>query len=165
LNENHEFVIHIADEQSFWTIDARRLRLAVERILAEASISRAEVSVALVDDPTIQKLNQRYLRHDWPTDVLSFVLERSADHLDGQIVVSAETARGEAARYGWSADDELLLYVIHGALHLVGYDDTTPERQAAMREKEQTSLEHFGLKLHWDTSSRFDHSESEENAS
>jgi probable rRNA maturation factor len=146
LNKNRQLVIDVADEQSLLTVDPARIRLAVERVLKDARIDRAQLSVALVDDQAIHNLNRRYLRHDYATDVLSFVLERSPEFLDGQIVVSAETARREAARYGWSPEDELLLYVVHGALHLAGCDDTTPERRTKMRERENAVLDFFGLK-------------------
>ena len=144
LSAKPELVIDIADEQSVLTVDPEPIRLAVTRVLNEAQIERAQLSVALVDDRTIHELNRRYLCHDCATDVLSFILERSPEHLDGQIVVSTETARNEAARYGWSPDDELLLYVIHGALHLVGFDDQQASDSDRMREKEREILAHFG---------------------
>ena len=86
--------------------------------------------MAVVDDPTIRRLHREYLGEDSPTDVMSFVLERADDYLEGEVVVSAETACAAAPEYGWPAADELLLYVIHGTLHLVGYDDTTPRMRS-----------------------------------
>lgn len=115
-------------------------------ILEDESIERAKIDVAVVDDPTIAELHQRYLDDPDPTDVLSFVLERSSKYIEGEIVVSADTAAASAPNYNWTAADELLLYVIHGALHLVGYDDATPKKRAKMREKEQKYLARFGLK-------------------
>ena len=67
--------------------------------------------------------------------MLSFVLESSNGCLEGEVIVSADRAAAVAPKYGWSAADELLLYVIHGTLHLVGYDDVTPAKRAAMPEK------------------------------
>lgn len=144
-----ELTIDFADEQSVLAVDFPRLRLAVQRILKDAGVRRAAVSVAVVDDRAMRPLNRRYLRHDRTTDVLSFVLEREADRLEGQIVVSAETARREAARYGWTPENELLLYVMHGALHLVGYEDAAPASRSEMRRKEKEALAHFGLEPHW----------------
>ena len=111
----------------------------------EEGIRRATISLAIVDDATIRPLNARYLGHDYATDVLSFVLEQSDEELDGEIIVSAETAASSAARFGWQAADELLLYVIHGALHLVGCDDLEPALQTRMRQREREHLAHFGL--------------------
>ena len=108
------------------------------------------MSIAVVDDARMHELNRRYLDHDYPTDVLSFVLAHVGNHLDGQIVVSFDYAAREAARYGWNADDELLLYVIHGSLHLVGYDDLNPEVKQEMRAAEQKYLAQFGLTPRYD---------------
>jgi len=138
--------IEIADWQSHVTPDERRLKKAVRTILREASIPNAEISIALVDDATIARLHEKYLGVDEPTDVLSFVLERGDDRLEGEVVVSAETAALTSTWYGWEAKDELLLYVIHGTLHLVGFDDTTPEKKAEMRRQEDTYLTHFGVR-------------------
>jgi probable rRNA maturation factor len=138
-------LIEISNRQQELKFDAGRLERAVEAVLNEARITEAEVSIAVVDDRTIHESNRQYLAHDYPTDVLSFVLEREAARLEGQLMVSAETAIRSAARLGWSAEDELLLYVIHGALHLVGYDDSTPELGATMRKQEEHHLAKFGL--------------------
>ena len=81
--------------------------------------------------------------------MLSFPLEQSAERLEGEVVVSAQTAAAAAGRFGWSAADELLLYVIHGTLHLMGVGDTTPLEQAEMRARERACLDRFGLKPHW----------------
>ena len=61
----------------------------------------------------------------------------------------ADTAESSARAYGWSTDDELLLYVIHGALHLIGFDDKTPAAAAQMREKKARHLAAFGLQPRW----------------
>lgn len=121
---------------------------AVANVLQEAGIEQAEVSLAVVDDTTIHELNRRHLQHDYATDVLSFVYERAADTLEGEIVVSADTAAAAAPRCGWSFADELLLYVIHGALHLAGHDDQSPAACAAMRRAEAGHLARFGLTPH-----------------
>jgi probable rRNA maturation factor len=137
--------IKIANQQETLEFDRGRLRRAAEAILRDAGVDAPQLSIAIVDDATIHDLNRRYLDHDYPTDVLSFLLERRGKRLDGEVVVSAETAAREAAEYGWTAEDELLLYVIHGTLHLVGHDDDTDEASAAMRREERRYLAMFGL--------------------
>ncbi len=137
--------VAIANEQSTLAVDEDRLRRAVAMVLGDAEIAEATVSVAVVDDPTIHRLNRQYLDHDYATDVLSFLLDRDERSLDGEVVVSADTAASCAGRYGWSAEDELLLYVVHGMLHLVGYDDGEPEERAEMRSQERACLERFGM--------------------
>jgi probable rRNA maturation factor len=96
-------------------LDPARLVEATRRILVEAGYAAGEVSVAVVADHEMQTLNAKWLEHDWPTDVLSFVLADGGGALEGEIIVSAETAQRQALAFGWRGDDELLLYVIHGA--------------------------------------------------
>jgi probable rRNA maturation factor len=142
--------IDLANEQDHLELDESRLRAAVERVLAGESVPKATVSLAIVDDPTIRELNRIYLGHDESTDVLSFALGSGSGDCDGEVIVSADTAAAAAGRFGWSAADELLLYVVHGTLHLVGYDDTNAAAQAKMRAKEQVYLAEFGLHPRYD---------------
>lgn len=146
--------IEIADEQPAHTVDHKRLERAVRGVLTETGIRHGEISIAIVDDERMHALNRQYLQHDYPTDVLSFVLDRdeAVGSLEGEIIVSADYAAREAARYGWRADDELLLYVIHGCLHLTGHDDQTPEGLAKMRTAETEHLARFGLTHLYDPS-------------
>ena len=143
--------IEIANRQNLLTLDTRRLEQAAQAILRDAGITSAELSIALVDDAAIHQLNRQYLEHDNPTDVLSFVLEREQGHLDGEVIVSTETAVRSARQFGWAAEDELLLYVIHGTLHLVGHDDLELEQQTAIRAAERRYLALFGLLPHEST--------------
>jgi probable rRNA maturation factor len=132
--------IEIANRQRVLAIDRRTLRRAVRAILKDKGVADAEISLAIVDDREMCELHQRYLGEDEPTDVLSFVLERSEGRLEGEVIVSADTARREAARYGNSAAGELLLYAIHGTLHLVGYRDDTRRAKSEMRARERKYL-------------------------
>jgi probable rRNA maturation factor len=137
--------ISLANEQSAHPIDAERLKDAARRVLEDAGLTSAAISLAVVDDRAIHELNLRYLNHDWPTDVLSFVLDESDGHLEGEVVISADAAAVAAAEVGWSAAEEQLLYVIHGTLHLVGLDDQTTDDAARMRSAERRCLAKFGV--------------------
>lgn len=139
--------IALTDEQSRLQIDPTRLRTAVETVLSGEGISSGEISLAVVDDEAIHELNRRWLEHDEPTDVLSFVLEEADGYREGEIIVSADTALARSGEFGWSAHDELLLYVIHGALHLVGYDDKRPTDREQMRQRERFYLDRLDIKI------------------
>jgi probable rRNA maturation factor len=132
--------ITITSRQKSLSVDRRRMRNAVRAIVEDAGFVETQINVAVVDDATIAKLHQQFLGDPDPTDVLSFLLERSAGALEGEVVVSAEMARACAPRYGCTAEEELLRYVIHGTLHLVGYDDIAPRKRATMRRKEREYL-------------------------
>ncbi len=117
----------------------RAIRGAVApcRRAAELVLLKRDVVVALVDDRTIAKLHGRYLGDPTPTDVLSFP--------HGEIVVSGDTARREALARGIAPLHELLLYVVHGALHLAGHRDKKARDRALMRRAERRVLAALGL--------------------
>ena len=138
--------IEIADQQNA-EFDADPLIAAIQMIADDHEIGRAEISVAIVDDPTIRQLNQQYLQHDYETDVISFVLDwnETARALLGQLIVSTDTAATLAQDVGSTMQEELLLYVIHGMLHLVGYDDKQPAAAIEMRAAEKEYLSRFNI--------------------
>jgi probable rRNA maturation factor len=133
-------LISITNRQKLLKIDRQRIRRVVQAIVRDAKIPNARVNVAVVDDPTIAKLHDKFLGDPTPTDVMSFLLELSPHCLEGEVVVSAETALANAPQYRSTAEDELLRYVIHGTLHLVGHDDATTRNRAAMRRLERKYL-------------------------
>ncbi len=103
-------------------VDTDALKRAALLALAAAGIEGREVSVALVGDRTMARLNRRFTGRRGPTDVLSFNLVEGA-YL-GEVIVSAETARRQAAERGVPLWKELSLLVVHGILHLAGHDHT-----------------------------------------
>lgn len=144
--------IEVSSRQSVLRVNARQLRDGVRRTLQCERVPEADVSVAVVDDVAIHQLNRRFLRHDYPTDVLSFLLEREgppgrrrARRIEGEIVVSAETALRRAAEFDWHPTWELLLYIVHGTLHLCGYNDHTPAERRCMRDRERAVLQNWGM--------------------
>ena len=122
----------------------------IRRAVRAALVGRVieSVSVAVVDDATIADLHKRYMKDPEPTDVLSFDLRENAagEAIEGEIVVSAETARRSARRLGLSERQETLRYVIHGALHLAGWDDQTAGERRRMRREEDRVLGGIGEK-------------------
>ena len=134
----------MANEQSKHEIDSELLRRAVRMVLEGEGIRSGSVSLAIVDDPTIHKLNRQYLAHDYATDVLSFLLSEAEAPLEGEVIVSADTASARSAEFRWQILDELLLYVVHGTLHLAGFDDKAESDRVIMREKEEHYLRMLG---------------------
>lgn len=136
--------IDISNEHDF-PLDEARLKKAARAVLKDAGFENGEISIAIVDDAEMHALNRKYLDHDYPTDVLSFVLDEEDGRLDGEIILSSDYASREAEIYKWKAEDEILLYVIHGSLHLVGHDDQDAASKKLMREQERKHLLSFGL--------------------
>jgi probable rRNA maturation factor len=138
--------IAIASPQEIVPIDRALMRQVVRTVLDGEGIPDAEISLAFVDNPTIHTLNKRYLDHDEPTDVLSFPLSgRGARRLQGELVIGAEVAQAQAHERGHDIHTELVLYVIHGLLHLLGHDDHTDADARGMRERERHYLRQLSL--------------------
>ena len=144
------FEIEINNRQYFLDIDDDRLQQVVECVLVGEQIAAARVTVAIVDDETMQQANRRFLDQDETTDVLSFVTDDRPDMLEGDVMVSAQTAAAVAHRYGWSPADELVLYLVHGTLHLVGFDDKSGEARTMMRERERHYLSEWNLEVRYE---------------
>jgi probable rRNA maturation factor len=143
----HQFELSLTNQQPAHAVDEGRLLSAARSVLADSRFKSATISLAVVDDDTIHALNRQFLKHDWPTDVLSFVLEDTGGHLDGEIILSADTAASAATEHGTTAADEQLLYVVHGMLHLIGYDDVASVNAQRMRAAERHYLQQCGVEL------------------
>ncbi len=139
------FQVSLTNQQFRHAVDESQLVESARAVLRNSNYSSAAISLAVVDDATIRELNRRHLDHDWPTDVLSFLLEQRDRHLEGEVIISADTAATAAEELGSSAVIEQLLYVIHGMLHLMGYDDTTAADKLEMRAAEARYLREFGF--------------------
>ncbi len=137
--------IAISNRQQQLVIDQQAMAHACGLVLTDAGWETAILSLVIVGDDQMQSLNREYLGHDYPTDVLSFPLSEEGEPLEGEIVVSAETALTNAADYGTEPHEELLLYVVHGTLHLVGLDDKEPAKAKVMRQAEAYWLEKLGI--------------------
>lgn len=122
------------------TDDSARYHRAAEWIVARFKLRSLTASISIVDDPTIHRLNREHLDHDWPTDVISFVFDNEGGEVDGEIIASIDTAARLAQQAAWPAKDELLLYIIHGLLHLAGLDDIAAEDRQKMRQAERDCL-------------------------
>lgn len=160
--------VDLLDDQSAVRVPETRLIEAVRTVCRLAGVTSAEISVSVVDNARIHQLNRRFLQHDYPTDVLSFayavqparpqnhdrrtppspegVVPATGCHLEGEIIVSGEMAAERAAEFGWAAEEELLLYVVHGTWHLCGLDDATAEQKSVMRNLERRALEELGIR-------------------
>jgi probable rRNA maturation factor len=141
-----ELAVEISDTQSHLRVDRTLLVRLARGVLAGEEVHQASISIALVDNATIHEVNRRHLSHDWPTDVISFRLSDDDDpELTGELVVSAEMAVVTARQSNVDPWAELALYVVHGLLHLCGYDDTTDAGAASMRRREDEVLAREGL--------------------
>lgn len=129
--------VAIRSMQGCCSIDNARLEDRTVRVLDFLGVRSFEILILFVDDPTIAQLNLRHLNHEGPTDIITFpVSEPGDDHLEGELVISAPWAARVAAENGDDPFDEILLYVVHGILHLTGQDDLSERDAAIMKRRE-----------------------------
>lgn len=138
--------IKVASPQEIHPLPYQRLRDIGALVLEGEAVKEAKVSLAFVDNPTIHRINNQFLQHDEPTDVITFPMSGpGAKVLEGELVIGVEVAIEQARERGHSVDEELFLYVVHGLLHLVGFDDIGDADRAAMRARERYWLKELSL--------------------
>lgn len=118
-------MIEIINRQRKRTIDKNRFRVLLARMVEHYQLDDPEVTLAFVNNRTIQELNHKFLDKNTPTDVLSFpVGEKGADgrYYMGDIIISAQKAHDQAQEHKHSIERELEILTIHGFLHLLGYE-------------------------------------------
>ena len=110
------------------------------RLVAESEIRRAgDISIIFCSDNYILDINMKYLQHDYFTDIITFDY-CEGDKISGDLFISIDSVRENALLYGTEFEDELNRVMVHGVLHLIGYDDHTKAEQKTMREKENYYL-------------------------
>jgi probable rRNA maturation factor len=138
--------VKVASPQEIHTPPYERLRECVRTVLHGEGYAEGKISLACVDNPTIHRINKQFLQHDEPTDVITFPFTGpKAKKLEGELVLGVEVAIENAKDRGHETDEELCLYVIHGCLHLCGYDDRNPKDTREMRKKEAYYLKQLKL--------------------
>jgi probable rRNA maturation factor len=136
--------IWIRNQQKHILLDLRKVRRVAKRILADLALPDAELSILLVNDVQIQELNRRYLHRDKPTNILAFPMRKGEfsslhPHLLGDLAISVETAQRQSNRFGLDDMGMVILLMIHGILHLVGYEHEGTRkgaREMALKQKE-----------------------------
>lgn len=170
LPDEGQVEVFVGDEQADHPVDGARWQQLAENVLAHEGIrGEAELSVLFVDEVAMADLNQRFMGHDGPTDVLAFPLDdelvepgRYPDSstsgpvdprvrgeagdpplLLGDVVICPAVAARNAPGHAGTYDDELALLVVHGILHVLGHDHAEPEQEAAMQAKERDLLARY----------------------
>ena len=128
-------------------LDDAALRQLIRHVLAAEGTTLVHLSIVLTGHETVRRLNREHLDHDYNTDVLSFSLRANptpdADPagVEGEVYVDLDTAAERHEEFNTSFEREAYRYVIHGVLHLLGYDDATESGQETMRRKENRFLD------------------------
>lgn len=141
--------ILLRNAQRKFKIDRNKLVCHIEMALVELRQLDCEISIMLVNDAKIRRLNKEYRNRDQATDVLAFPQDADAKNdnggpLLGDVVVSVETSRRQAKKHRLSAEEELVLLIIHGTLHLLGYDhERSGKDKREMQNKTRKIFSHI----------------------
>lgn len=124
------------------------VRRVAKKALEVEGYKEAQVSILFCEDAYIRRLNKEYREVDTPTDVLAFSMYEGRfpkvhPEILGDVVISLETASRQAKRFRHSLDEEIVLLVVHGILHLLGYDHLKKKNKELMRKKEKKILRSF----------------------
>ncbi|MEO1527004.1 MAG: rRNA maturation RNase YbeY [Planctomycetota bacterium] len=142
-SSQHALIVDISwDEavvRSDWCSDTA-IATAVRTAASHRRFCRGAIGVRVATDPAIHEVNAKYLEHDYPTDVISFPYEADGEHVEGELIVSVDHASKEADHHGVPAVNELLLYVVHGTLHICGLDDQNKVDRDVMRSAESAVM-------------------------
>ena len=135
--------VSISNRQKRVSIDAGKIRRAAKKILSDLGFQGYELSIVIVDDQEITRLNRQYFHRNRPTNVISFPMAVGdpaslPSRVLGDVVISAETSKRQAEEAGGKAKDEILFLLIHGILHLAGYDhEGAADERKKMEAKEK----------------------------
>ncbi len=133
-------MINYCFEDTKFIFKNRRANSAWLRFVADSELRAiGDISIIFCSDNYILDINQRYLHHDYFTDIITFDY-CEGDRLGGDLFISVDSVRENSVEYGTDFPDELNRVIVHGLLHLVGYDDHTAEQVRLMREKEDYYL-------------------------
>ncbi len=123
-------------------VDAPNLSTLVRHVIEEEGGTLRFLSVVLTGHETVLRLNREYLDHDYHTDVLSFDLGAgdASNAVEGEVYIDLDTAQERHEEFDTTFEQEALRYVVHGVLHLLGYDDAEDEDAATMRQLEDRYL-------------------------
>jgi probable rRNA maturation factor len=135
--------IVVANRQRAKKIHSRLLKQIVGALLAELKISRAELGIALVGAAEMARVNRQFLRHEGSTDVITFdhrdhaaPLAPHAARLHGELFVCVDDAVRQAKQFKTTWQSEVVRYIVHGVLHLLGHDDLQPAARREMKRVE-----------------------------
>jgi probable rRNA maturation factor len=145
------YMVDVLNQDAF-QVNEDRLRQAAETVLSQyEAAAQSGLTIVIDDDEAVRDLNRQFRHIDAPTDVLSFpadappvIIEDEAPYL-GDLVIAFPYASAQAERENHPLDDSLSLLVVHGTLHLLGYDHDTPERRAEMWAAQARALTALGI--------------------
>lgn len=143
--EQTDIVVEITCDRRGLDVDLDRLRRLGRSICSRFALERATINIAIVGDEAIKKVNADFLNTPEPTDVVSFDLSEETGAKSFEVIINAEEASRQAMQRGHSPEAELALYITHGLLHNLGFDDADRTGSQKMHSTEDEILQQAGF--------------------
>jgi probable rRNA maturation factor len=135
--------VHIFyDEIDFRLKGWRKIRILLEKVIRDEKKVPGDLNFILTNDSLLRKINVKFLKHNFYTDVISFNYNEG-DRLNGEVYISIDTVKENAKNYKVSYKEEVLRVMVHGILHICGFEDGTLEEKSMMKDKEDHWLKQF----------------------
>ena len=129
-------MITISNRQRSRKLNLRLLKEIVTAALEELKVKEAELGIVLISAKEMALMNEKFLGHEGPTDVITFDYSEKRKQLHGEVFVCVDIAEKQAKEFGTSRQSEVIRYIVHGILHLMGHDDLQPAARKKMKLEE-----------------------------
>ncbi len=134
--------ISVLDAPNF-RVKKREIHKLIKNLSEELNFKVFSLNISFLDSSTMTEQNKRFLQHDYDTDIITLDYSEKAGLIDAEIFISYEMAIKNAKKYKTTTNNEIIRLIIHGILHLTGYDDTTPGEKRKMKRIENKLTEKY----------------------
>lgn len=134
--------VSFAFETPFNLKNRRSLKKWIQEVILHHGKIPGNITYIFCNDEYLLSINQEYLHHDYYTDIITFDYV-DGDEISGDLFVSIERIRDNADKNGWNFEEEILRVIIHGVLHLLGYEDLTEKAEKEMRQAEEKAIQYY----------------------
>jgi len=129
------------------SISKRAIHSLISSLKSEFNLSLSFLSINFISSTELRRINKKYLKHDYFTDIITFNYSKKINEIDGEILISFEDARLNAKKYKTKYDKEIRRLIVHGLLHLLNYNDNNKKNRPLMKQMENKLINRYNFTL------------------